>query len=568
MLEFIRKYSNSPIVKAFLAVLALTFMFCFGLSDIIKKYTGKDYVVKIGNIKISAPAFELEKARKLGMRRGYNGSDDEKAETTKVLHQIIWETIVDLATADMGFLVSDEAVKRYIGSLSMFRDKDGRFSAEMLRYFIQKIGLNEQMFVEFSRKDVKNSLLKAPFYSVSFKGELDCYVNAALEKRTLTLLELKPSSFNPPEAPSTAMLQEFHEKNPELFTAGEKRSFSILEMPLSNLEKNITISEEDKRHYYDTNCDQDSRSYEDSVKEIEIELRQEALRREEDAFIRNVEDIIMSGANLEEVSKNFDLKVVAVDKVELSDEDRKNAALEKGSPGSYRQDALNVAFSTEEGGNSSFMEGIGDSGERVIWMVHVDGIFSSHVEDFSKVSSMVESEWIKDQQHQLAENAAKLIVEQVKSGGNLSSLAARQGYKTITSQPFDRAGKIEEEKEEEKNEKGNGNGNGKDKHEDSKLSGIVSKLHSSAFEMSKTDASYQEVDGAIVVYQVRDVSYPETIDEKDRQHLRTELLREGIDDMYQQLVGYLSKKRYEIKINHEMLMGKNGRSIDFDADML
>jgi hypothetical protein len=37
--------------------------------------------------------------------------------------------------------------------------------------------------------------------------------------------------------------------------------------------------------------------------------------------------------------------------------------------------------------------------------------------------------------------------------------------------------------------------------------------------------------------------------------------------MYQQLVGFLSKQKYEIKINQEMLVGKDGKTVDFDMDM-
>ena len=64
MLEFIRKHSSSLGVKIFLTVLALTFVFWFGISDIIRKVTGKDYIVKIGNIKISPERFKHEKAKK------------------------------------------------------------------------------------------------------------------------------------------------------------------------------------------------------------------------------------------------------------------------------------------------------------------------------------------------------------------------------------------------------------------------------------------------------------------------------------------------------------------------
>ncbi|MDR2268221.1 MAG: SurA N-terminal domain-containing protein [Holosporaceae bacterium] len=545
MLAFIRKHSNSSVVKIFLAVLALTFVFCFGISDIIRKYIGKDYVVKIGNMKISAPMFELEKAKKFSMLRGYQKNVDEKTETPRVLHQLIWETIVDLETTNLGFIVSDDTVKKYIGNMNLFKDKNGRFSAEMLRNFIQKIGISEAMFVEFSRKDIKNSLMKLPFYYISARNELDNYTKAKLEKRTLTLVELNPNSFESKKVPDTAALREFYEKNSELFTVDEKRSFRILEMQLSDLGKNITISEEDKKHYYETNCDKESSSYADSEKEIEVELKQEALRKEEEAFIRDAEDLIMSGCGIEEVAKKFNINVTSIKNASLSDKDEKSNI--RMNANSWK-DALNVAFSTEDGGDSSFAEGMNSKGERIVWMVHMDKITPKHVEDFSKISENVKVEWIKNKRRQMAKEMAKTFVKQAKSGESLSSIASKNGCVSVITQQFDRNGKINDAK-------------------DSRFSHVVSLLYSDAFERPKNDVSYKEINGIIVVYEVRDVIYPDNVDEKDRQSLHVELLREIVDDMYQQLIGFLSKQRYEIKINQEMLMGKDGKNIDFDMDM-
>jgi hypothetical protein len=62
MLEFIRRHSQSIIVKAFLTILALTFVLFFGISDVIRRFIGKDYVVKIGSTKISPMELKIEKA--------------------------------------------------------------------------------------------------------------------------------------------------------------------------------------------------------------------------------------------------------------------------------------------------------------------------------------------------------------------------------------------------------------------------------------------------------------------------------------------------------------------------
>ena len=65
MLELIRKYSKSIVVKVFLTVLAASFLFFFAFPIIADKLMGKDYVVKIANMKISPQVFKYEKNKKL-----------------------------------------------------------------------------------------------------------------------------------------------------------------------------------------------------------------------------------------------------------------------------------------------------------------------------------------------------------------------------------------------------------------------------------------------------------------------------------------------------------------------
>ncbi|GHT98623.1 hypothetical protein FACS1894126_4280 [Alphaproteobacteria bacterium] len=160
MLELIRKYSGSPVVKFFLSILALTFIFCWGIPDIIRKFTGKDYLVKIGNIKITPTLFKFEKDKKLNMMRHNNKNIDEKAETLNILGQIINENVIDLAASDFGFVVSEDTIQAYLRGIYMFHDEDGRFDKARLHAFLHKIGFSEQVFIELLRKDIKLPCLR------------------------------------------------------------------------------------------------------------------------------------------------------------------------------------------------------------------------------------------------------------------------------------------------------------------------------------------------------------------------------------------------------------------------
>ncbi|GHU11826.1 hypothetical protein FACS189449_04110 [Alphaproteobacteria bacterium] len=527
MLEFIRKYSSSPVVKFFLFILAFTFVFCFGIMDIVRKYMGKDYLVKIGSVKITPALFKFEKDKKLNMLRNSEKNIDEKAETLNILDQIILENVIDLAASDFGFVVSEKTIEEYIKGLYVFRDDNGRFDKNRYNMVLQKMGMSEKMFIELSKKDIKNALIAAPFRFISTVSELGYYTKAMLEKRTLSLVELKPLSFVVAEKPSDANLQEFYTEHPDLFSVEERRSFRILELCESDLAKDLQISEENKKDYYDTEyVDKDSKSYEEAEKEIAAELLQEKLLKVTEDRTRDIEDALSSGTSIEKVAKNFNLKVIPVSDVDISDE-------LQDSQVSYKKDAITVAFTTDEGTDSSFSESANEQGEKFFWLVHTDSVDPKHVEEFAKVSEKVKSEWIKSKQKELANAMAESLVEQVKSGANLANVASERGYTSVITKKFDREGNIDDGK-------------------DYKFSNAILSLYNEAFQKLKNEAGYNEVDGNVVVYQVNGLFYADNVDPKKEAELHGRLIHEFADGMLQEAVGSLSKK-YKVEKNYENL---------------
>ena len=60
MIKFIRKYSNSTISKVLLGLLALTFVFLWGIGDVIGRFTNKNYIIKVGSEKVDAEKFNTQ----------------------------------------------------------------------------------------------------------------------------------------------------------------------------------------------------------------------------------------------------------------------------------------------------------------------------------------------------------------------------------------------------------------------------------------------------------------------------------------------------------------------------
>jgi hypothetical protein len=511
-------------------VLALTFVFCFGLPDIIRKLSGKDYLVKIGKVRITPAMFKQERAKKLHMLKSSNRKIDEKSLTSSILHQIIWESIIDLASADFGFIVSDSTMKEYIGGMNMFRDEQGRFNANLLRNLLYKLQIPEPMFLELSKKEIKSALVKSALKYVSASAEADMYIDANLEKRRLSLVELNPVSFEVKEKPSTDELREFHQNNPDFFMVDEFRSFRILELSESSLEKEVVISDDDLREAYECSPERKERAYDEMKAELGLSIKQERLQSKINEVTRQIEDTLMAGENVENVAKKFNLKVTNVENVNAQNKNSKSQEVLK-TP--YKNDIISVVFSIDEGTDSSFSEIQDDKKNRIFWLVHLDGVTPRHVEEFEKVSDKALVEWTKDRRQRKTLDMANDLATKINEGGNLEKLAAEHGRICNISPAFDRLGAASDDKNK-------------------KFADLISAVHEEVFSKNKGEGSYKEVNGKIIVYQVKDIIPAKQADPQDASKYRANLSQEMTDDLYQQLVGYLSKK-YEVAINYEML---------------
>lgn len=528
MLEFIRKHSSSLVVKIFLTVLALTFVFCFGISDIIRKVTGRDYIVKIGGLKISPEMFKVEKAKKMNLLCDKSEKIDDAVLTNEVLHSLIWNNIINGAAKEFGFVISDTTMKNYIRNMPLFRDEQGRFNPNLLRGFLQKLRIPEERFIEASRRDIKAALIQAPIRFVSAASEANLYAAANLEKRTIDYVVLTPSSFKVTEEPTQEDLESFYEEHQDDFTVEETRSMHVVELLESDIEKNIKVSEDEIKDAYDFSAEKDERSYNEMKAELESNLRQDKLQSSTDDLTRQIEDALMAGEELKSIAEKFGLKMISVENVKMTDQ--KAVA---NIP--YGNDVLTVAFSIDEGTDSSFSEALDSKKNRVLWLVHVDNVIPKHAEAFEKIKDKVKAAWIKDKQNELAHAMANGLVEKVNAGENLKTLAAKSGRICETSVAFDRFGKIDDKK---------------------KASNIIETQYKKVFELTKGKCATNDLNGNVIVYSVNQIIPAKNISDEDNQKQYAELYKEISTDIYQQLVGHLSKK-YNVTINYEMLKAFN-----------
>jgi hypothetical protein len=542
------------VVKAFLIILALTFMLFFGISDVVRRIAGKDYVVKIGNVKIGPMEFKAEKARRIGMLHSQMMDVDESKLTVSILHQLIWENLVDQASKKYGIVVSDETMKKYIGGMEVFRDKEGRFNANLLRGFLRRLQVPETMFLESSKRSVVDAIIKYPLTFISTATCMDYYVRAFREKRQLAIVELIPDRFKVLDVPNPGILKGFYSENPELFMIDEARTFQILTLQESDIGKTVKVEEEEVRDAYEHSSEREERSYEEMRNELGEGLRQERIQSEVNEKTRKIEDALMAGDNVEDVAQKNGLHVIKVESVSLANRDQKGTEALKQP---YKNSVLAVAFSLEEGTDSSFSEDIDEKGNKIYWAVHLEKIHPRHLGDYDDMEAQVLKEWLKKERREEALKKAGHIVDKVKSGERLEKVAKQNKEKVIVTQWFDRDGKLEEKKDEKTSAQ---KAAGKEKNTNPEntvvlpqsYQRVVQEVIEDVFSQEEFSAGIKESSGSVYVYQILEVSHPKEIDKEEGKKFAQELKSSIITDMFQQLVSYLSKI-YEIKINYDML---------------
>ena len=145
----------------------------------------------------------------------------------------------------------------------------------------------------------------------------------------------------------------------------------------------------------------------------------------------HVDDAIAGGATLDEAAAQFGLKktvVASIDDKGLSRDGKK-----VDFPVSPAE-VIKLAFATEEGRTSRVTQ----TSDGAIFVLHLNKIVPPSVRPLAEVKDQAIAAWqAEKRQDKVAKEAAGLAAE-VKSGMQLSAIAAAKGLKTTTSPPFGR----------------------------------------------------------------------------------------------------------------------------------
>lgn len=525
MLGFIRKHSGSVFVKGFLGLIAFTFLFFFGMSDVIRKYTGKDYVVKIGDVKIGPNLLKFE-CSKRSQRLKNMGINDENAILGVVVNQLIDEHLVNEMAKFSGIFVSEKLVKTYIRSIPEFvNTKTGQFNKTAVRNFMAAMHLPEEAFIEFIKRNIQQNLLVAPLSQVSYIAALPTYISANLEKRNIKYAVISPDNIALDKVINDVELESFFDQNKDKFMEPETRDFTLLILNENKIAESIDILEEDvKREYAESGETEEYDIVHDRIrnnlKNAELEAKLEDLKR-------NIEDDLTAGVSCKDLSEKYKLEISSFKKIKA---DYVTPAGYKNAELPFMKEVVSVAYQTDLNQDSSFVESFDRNNKKVYWILHNDNIVPEHVADYSNVKTKVIDEYIKVITDSKLANIVRSYVDKINEGNVIDFVVKNHKITAMDLIGRNDTPLSEKIKKAKFNEK------------------VLEKI----FALTPLKAGYEKINDGYVIFQVTSVVDEKDIKKEAIEKYTQKLSQEMNADLMQQLKTYFLKK-FEVKINKELL---------------
>ncbi|MFV2029553.1 SurA N-terminal domain-containing protein [Neisseria sp. S1] len=234
MFSTVDKYSGAA--KVLLGLIALTFV-GFGASTVAAP--GSDYIVKVGDIKISAQA--LNDAMQNAQAAGGQQSRDA------VFQGLLQRAYLTQGAKLMGIGVSQEQIKQIIVDDPSFHDASGKFSQALLTQYLQQRNMSEDRFVEdireqFALQNMVNLVQNGVLVSDAQAAQL---VNLLQSERTIRSVTFSPEAFAVRVKTDDVTLKNYYEANKKDYVIPQAVKIEYVELNMKDLADKQAVSEEE-----------------------------------------------------------------------------------------------------------------------------------------------------------------------------------------------------------------------------------------------------------------------------------------------------------------------------------
>lgn len=257
MLETIRKYTGSFVVKLLFVVLILSFG-VWGVADVFRPGGGRDWAVRVGDVEIPPQTLRDDYQRELRRLRQAvgEGITDETARAfglpNQVISGVVARTLLDLESDRLGLIVSDEEVRKAIQADPTFHGPNGTFDPNVLRQVLQLNGLSEDGFVRLVRGDLVRRMLIGGVMAGADVPQpiVDALYRHREQRRTAEYVLVPISAVGDIADPDDAQVNAYYEAHPERFSAPEYRAATAVILSAPSVAKGLSVPDAEVEEAY------------------------------------------------------------------------------------------------------------------------------------------------------------------------------------------------------------------------------------------------------------------------------------------------------------------------------
>ncbi len=422
MLQFIRNFAGSWVVKILFVLLILSFG-VWGIGDVFRSSTPTT-VAEVGKVEIGQQALDQEFRRQMERLRPMLGGTltTEQAKRFGLLEQslqsLIQRTLFDLAASDMGISVGQEVIKLRIADEPSFRNQQGQFDPNIFRSVLRNNQLTEDGYVAMIQRETARQLVAgAVAAAVTPPAPLvrDLYRYRG-EKRVAEVVTLPNASIGDVGVPDDAAIKQAYDDHQVRFTAPEYRALTVARLSPDALAKDIKIDDAQLRKAYEERASEFGAPEKRTVQMVVVDDEAKAKQIAEAAKAKG----------LDEAAKEAGVEPVTLDNIARTD----------------LPEIGDAAFALDAGKTSDAVK------SALGWHVMaVTGMTPATTRSFEDVRDQLAEELKKEQALDSVFSIANRVEDQLASGASLDEVAQAQGLALTKVAAIDSTGKAPDGKD-------------------------------------------------------------------------------------------------------------------------
>ena len=255
MLQKIHQHTRGWLAGIIITLVAITFVF-WGISNYQHGQVDTT-LVEVNGESITLPEFKSayeQMRQQVFARMGKDFQFTEKFDKQfkkQVLDNVIGEKVLAQAASSMGFYVPMSQAEQVLTQIPAFQE-NGAFSRQRFLQVLMNLSLSERQFLEKLRTDLLIDQVRSGIINSAFvlPNEVNDVIKLTQQTRNIRYLLITRDRFAKEITISDNDIKKYYQAHQEEFKTPEKISVEYLELSLPQLQQNIQLNEQQLSDFY------------------------------------------------------------------------------------------------------------------------------------------------------------------------------------------------------------------------------------------------------------------------------------------------------------------------------